>query len=788
MSDAQVPAQTAAAPDNSDAKDKFVTWFKTASRPGWIRFKRFQQKVFKNDAGDRRPALRRCVDTILLVMLALDLDEHIHGRWKKLLNNEDTWSVYKMRYDELDPGVLRVRVRAMAEELVLRRYRPTVHLDSDNQEQHSGVVAESHGHPLLVSLTFHEEAAEVAALAAALVLEQAVLFPQPKHQWLEAMRMPSDDQGLHPQECRRDCSVVCQLDGSAPSRTILDDVAMLKPADLDTLAVKCDGGKLDFDILVEFCKPLRFSMEPFFVAGHKAMSFAYVDRLNNHKQPEDNGIPHRSLIADILLARAVPDTDRQETGRSSTATTQNELAAATRSSSSSKSALLPGATANERADEAETERQDALDNIQSAYVERFQRYFAACLQHIVRQKVTPQQLLESTTEDNVTRAQDLKAQCGRKFGHTIGKLMTDGQLGRVRQELLRILGMINKKETLDSIRRAVDDCHGRLPAGDYLPWPQARRILAIPNRATKNSITEAVQQCLTTMSPANMLVQSWIQYTEAFKQPSDPRVDLIQAMLYALMEFPAYSKETGTCLAVGMDTQASTKHAALPAGIATSHRLVTNKAKLLTPFINVAFMDVLKFDTAADTLADAAKQERIIRLGRPLFAGTYLKQKESPELAGASGTAPESWILEFAKQKLLRESPSTFYITADTRAHESMARYQGARAIALLSVRACVTVRDHSELARDLVDSHMAVCYWISSDRDRFSTMHPSEPLLAETAAQLLADSPDGEVSKVSKVSKWKDVLDALIQHQQSNDIDLGDDGELVARILLSRA
>ncbi|KAL7747892.1 hypothetical protein RI367_006639 [Sorochytrium milnesiophthora] len=894
MSDAQVPAQTAAAPDNSDAKDKFVTWFKTASRPGWIRFKRFQQsilpnclsEVFKNDAGDRRPALRRCVDTILLVMLALDLDEHIHGRWKKLLNNEDTWSVYMMRYTKLNLGVLRVRVRAMAEELVLRRYRPTAHLDSDNQEQHSGVVAEGHGLPLLVNLPFHEEAAEVAALAAALVQEQAILFPQPKHQWLEAMGMPSDDQGLHAQECRAVCSVVCQSAGSDPSKHSIELIVnQLTPEELNMLAIQCAGAKLEFEVLAKFCKDSQSDRPAFLKAGHQAMTVNYSDRLKVHQQfldhldmvaqqwsgevpannteakeaglyapyvsviqssgmgktrmvyhtaadmhvvyccvrrPEDNGIPHRSLIADKLLADKVSQADRNGSEGSSPASGTPKSAATPQPSSpvggmlqletSQRAAALPTEAAERL---AKRSGRDSLSAAESAVATRFERYFAACLEHIVRNELTFEQLFKLTTDDNVNEDHDVKARSGECFGAAIKELMKEIEVNRVRQELRDIRRLIELKQDVQSIRGTITKCLNGLPEDIFPPWPQVKSTLkdvleqvncdVIKN----NDVVEhgllkpakvKVEECLTTMSPAHMIGLWWTKYAEVFQQQPGQRscrvlfvfdevgslatdeksadMDLLKAMHYALMAFPPYNKEVGTCLAVGMDTQSSTKHVTREFGCASSGRLATGQATFLAPFINVAFMDALKIEHAAGTLLEAAERRRIIRFGRPLFAGTYMSYTEA-QYAGAKSGDPESWIFQFAKMKLLKGPSSNFYKVDQAK---EVQIYKGARAIALLSIRACITVRDTAELARHLIDSHMAVCYWISPNRDRFSTMHASEPILAEAAAQLLADPPKSEFCR------WKDVLDALIAHQQNNDIDLGNNGELVARILLSRA
>src|SRR5215213_8927779 len=109
---------------------------------------------------------------------------------------------------------------------------------------------------------------------------------------------------------------------------------------------------------------------------------------------------------------------------------------------------------------------------------------------------------------------------------------------------------------------------------------------------------------------------------------------------------------------------------------------------------------------------------KLFFFGRPLW-GAYLKSKMDVKD-----------LIMIAQQKLLGGNKietwqNRIYPTAD---------------LAVLSSRLSLSISPQSKIASELVAGHMALCSYVSPDRQRLYIGYSSEPILAEASAILMSD------------------------------------------------
>eukprot|EP00047_Mylnosiga_fluctuans_P016405 m.54313 g.54313 ORF g.54313 m.54313 type:complete len:585 (+) comp6578_c1_seq1:804-2558(+) len=177
-------------------------------------------------------------------------------------------------------------------------------------------------------------------------------------------------------------------------------------------------------------------------------------------------------------------------------------------------------------------------------------------------------------------------------------------------------------------------------------------------------------------------------------------------------------------------------------------------AILFPPFHLVNSMDVLALPGTGSHALDAADIARIFSLGRGLWGSL---------LHGSSGADHLQHLVDVAVRKLSLSS------TVGTISDHA--------AIAALSFRFCLSVQPQASLADDLLGRHLAVCMFISESRGRLMINFPSEPVVAEAAATLMAPSQ-------AKIT----MLEAYQRLHARGDVDAGLSGELVARLILQWA
>jgi hypothetical protein len=96
--------------------------------------------------------------------------------------------------------------------------------------------------------------------------------------------------------------------------------------------------------------------------------------------------------------------------------------------------------------------------------------------------------------------------------------------------------------------------------------------------------------------------------------------------------------------------------------------------------------------------------------------------------------------------------------------------------LAILSSTVGIDMSIQSQLASELVASHMATCLSVSEDREQLIIAYPSEPLLSEVAIEFMSDS------MLPKILNWFSVI------LKKGIVEPGPRGELVGRIILTIA
>ncbi|CAG8625536.1 14490_t:CDS:2 [Funneliformis mosseae] len=94
--------------------------------------------------------------------------------------------------------------------------------------------------------------------------------------------------------------------------------------------------------------------------------------------------------------------------------------------------------------------------------------------------------------------------------------------------------------------------------------------------------------------------------------------------------------------------------------------------------------------------------------------------------------------------------------------------------LAILSSVIGLDISPQSQLASELVASHMATCLFVSEDRERLIIAYPSEPLLSEVAFEFMSDSMLPKILWLFSTLLKKGLVDP------------GPQGEIVSRIILA--
>ncbi|CAI2170008.1 6307_t:CDS:2 [Funneliformis geosporum] len=180
----------------------------------------------------------------------------------------------------------------------------------------------------------------------------------------------------------------------------------------------------------------------------------------------------------------------------------------------------------------------------------------------------------------------------------------------------------------------------------------------------------------------------------------------------------------------------------------SSHDTSDLPFKLFYPYFRITTMDVFESNTYENVSWDLAK------FGQPLYI-SYLKScNDDPQ------------AMDKLKNLLLRK------LLGGANSFESSK--QEISSLAILSSVIGFEMSPQSQLASELVASHMATCLSISEDRERLIVAYPSEPLLSEVALEFMSDLMLSKILWLFSISLKKGLVDP------------GPRGELVGRIILA--
>lgn len=228
------------------------------------------------------------------------------------------------------------------------------------------------------------------------------------------------------------------------------------------------------------------------------------------------------------------------------------------------------------------------------------------------------------------------------------------------------------------------------------------------------------------------------------------------------------------CVLVFIDTLSSVSDFQPAWSKDPSHRPTNTRSLLLPPFY-----EILTADPLGSTLNPAANRHQmlanIFSFGRPGWQALFFR-----EFARVTMNDIEN-ALYYAKEKL------SLRFKVEPLTESSM--------IAVLAVRfGIIGISDHS-LATSLISSHMGTGVYIGEDRLRMTVQYISEPILAEAACQILHGEVSNNLLKGAQKMSWKyafncdqisEFLDVFCKNYVSGLVDVGELGELLARVILS--
>ena len=228
------------------------------------------------------------------------------------------------------------------------------------------------------------------------------------------------------------------------------------------------------------------------------------------------------------------------------------------------------------------------------------------------------------------------------------------------------------------------------------------------------------------------------------------------------------------CVLVFIDTLSSVSDFQPAWSKDPSHRPTDTRSLLLPPFY-----EILTADPLGSTLHPVANRHQmlanIFSFGRPGWQALFFR-----DIARATLNDIERAVY-YAKEKL------SLRFKAEPLSESAM--------IAVLAIRfGIIGISDYS-LATSLISSHMGTGVYIGEDRLRMTVQYISEPVLAEAACQILHGTVSSNTLKGAQKMSWKyafnsdqisEFLDVFCNHYVSGLVDVGELGELLARVILS--
>ncbi|GJE95213.1 hypothetical protein PsYK624_113940 [Phanerochaete sordida] len=171
------------------------------------------------------------------------------------------------------------------------------------------------------------------------------------------------------------------------------------------------------------------------------------------------------------------------------------------------------------------------------------------------------------------------------------------------------------------------------------------------------------------------------------------------------------------------------------------------------------------------TIDGAAKPSFMARFGRPMF----FSRLEALRAMEISAETVEESLVQLAFLKVTGYGDAGLRRVLSSPNSDMSSRYQLTLAIAAMRVllEFDISREPARDLAQDLVARHMLIVYSVPKHREYMRMGAPSEPLLAHIAAQVM-----NEYTEI-------DVVGALASAMKAGQIDKGQRGELVGRLLM---
>ncbi|CAG8498236.1 4132_t:CDS:1 [Funneliformis caledonium] len=195
-----------------------------------------------------------------------------------------------------------------------------------------------------------------------------------------------------------------------------------------------------------------------------------------------------------------------------------------------------------------------------------------------------------------------------------------------------------------------------------------------------------------------------------------------------------------------------------------SKRVAERGSQLFEPFYLLDTVDMNTIFKKVRTLKEFEDPHHFFQYGRPLWDALL-------SFSGTEGFKPER-IIELAMNKLI--GGKSFILWKK----ETQNKITVVETLAIFGPHLCIDIVLQSRYASHLIASYMHLCLDISENRECIIISMPTEPVLAEAAAQIMND-PNVNLTEL---------INQLSSALKKGVVEAGYRGELAARLLLLKA
>lgn len=198
---------------------------------------------------------------------------------------------------------------------------------------------------------------------------------------------------------------------------------------------------------------------------------------------------------------------------------------------------------------------------------------------------------------------------------------------------------------------------------------------------------------------------------------------------------------------------------------------VKRSFRLLPPIYSLPTWDLctsVEKQNAIQNMSQLVTMDHIASFGRPLWYISWKTLKKSHPIR----------IVELARAKIRSGANYNNMLNTED--------YKRLFSLAVIGCRAVIHLQPSIIEAVKLVSDFMAINLFVNNDRSRVYVTYGSEPILAEAAA--FSWTSEIEIKGIKTTTIFADAIKYVANHVTEGTINMGNQGELAARIILLKA